>query len=1313
MKRTLSFIVTLAMLLSLFTVFAATPASAATVISNTSPAIRANVGETITLSNYSVTFDGDTTATSNVTWKNGSTTITTFKPTAKGVTTLTATSGSKTKNIYVVAKNASDTEYVLYEATMSNFSSVSALTNAGWTFTKSANASKGSDGSLVLGVTGRWDATSAYLPSWLGDFGNYKFAANVKFTAFGESDTTRWFSLMTRAENLNCAAHYTHAAFRGNNTASNGIEFAERYATDSGSDWNVALKTPGTYSSLTDAYRDFSILSVDNNFRVDIAGKQMLYVDSSSYLSLSKKQVYKGYLGFQASGCTIAIKSVKVTLEDTVPEEIIDTSLIYNNYHDAANLVNPIANIQRVSGVTAANLSKLSVAYIDLTTGINAQTAFKTCMDNNVVPTFYATTTAHANAVIAASTALGSTDATVVSNSESVLNTIRVHSTAYPIRTGLVVDISTEMADGTMTDYEADVIRRRVRAIPATFMVIESKYATKQAVAELQEMALAVWVNVTSTPGTDAFNIEAMKAITSGANGLITDSAAEVSSLIKTHIQARAFTRTPITIGHRGNPGVAAENTIESFQAAYENGGDVFEIDVECTKDGVIVILHDGTLTRTTTYTGSTSIRNMTWAEAQKYHVLDLDGNSTGKPIPTLKEVLDWAKGKDIKIFVEFKDNSTTCVNGTMADIVERGMTQQVDIISFNTTALKLARAAVPGISTGYLNGNDITGSTYSMALKLFEGRIEPAQREWSTVNCGSYNNQVTNLAVQVATDRGMTMWPWTYGYGNTSAAFFDCPDGITTDNMEVMKDMVKTVHAKNFVMLPGQTYGGGALTSETYGNTFTSVSADNTIVSVVAGDSVKVENGKLVAVKEGISTVVMAVKSWTYLGKEYIVYSQPVQVRVGTGDPAVLEPLVEMAKEATIYSLSESDLASLREYCDKAVELINSSNPKEAEVKATAEALNNLLAKFIVEKYTAPAPNYYKWDSATGGPSTELNETYSDDGVRLVDGKKSQIAGNTTAYSAWQKTDDGKIEIVLDCSNPAERDTFKAYFAANSIWGVKAPANMEVSYSTDNKTFTQLDGATLTKRQIPDVGELSDNVWNRWEYTVKASSVVTARYYKFTIYFEGSFIWIDEIEAANESSELIYINKVNSRINAGEAGIYTSSFGELNKQTANNIWTVNITAKWDASKDAYVVSNVAFGDGTDKPVTIASDEIYIAVHEWELNTLDELPVVGSAHNLSLAKVARVGDVVEFYGIDTETWEFGPAPSIKFVSEDNKGDLNNNGEIDAVDYSLLKRAYFGIFASNTNIADINGNGEVDAVDYSLLKRAYFGIYSIA
>ncbi|MBR5278891.1 MAG: leucine-rich repeat protein [Clostridia bacterium] len=68
----------------------------------------------------------------------------------------------------------------------------------------------------------------------------------------------------------------------------------------------------------------------------------------------------------------------------------------------------------------------------------------------------------------------------------------------------------------------------------------------------------------------------------------------------------------------------------------------------------------------------------------------------------------------------------------------------------------------------------------------------------------------------------------------------------------------------------------------------------------------------------------------------------------------------------------------------------------------------------------------------------------------------------------------------------------------------------------------------------------------------------------------------------------------------------------------------------------------------------------------------------------------------------------GPEP------EYTVGDINGNGKIDARDYLLLKRAYFGTYTLTCapEAADINGNGKIDARDYLLLKRAYFGTYTI-
>ncbi|MBR5278941.1 MAG: hypothetical protein IKU23_06715 [Clostridia bacterium] len=77
-------------------------------------------------------------------------------------------------------------------------------------------------------------------------------------------------------------------------------------------------------------------------------------------------------------------------------------------------------------------------------------------------------------------------------------------------------------------------------------------------------------------------------------------------------------------------------------------------------------------------------------------------------------------------------------------------------------------------------------------------------------------------------------------------------------------------------------------------------------------------------------------------------------------------------------------------------------------------------------------------------------------------------------------------------------------------------------------------------------------------------------------------------------------------------------------------------------------------------------------------------------------------------GLNTVEYPSTEAPSLIV------GDVNENGKIDARDYLLLKRAYFGTYDLDVplDIADINGNGKLDARDYLLLKRAYFGTYTI-
>ena len=119
MKTTKLLCITLAIVMLICAIPAVSvgAADATILVSYSSPAIPANVGDTIKLTSYSVAFtESAVTAADKITWSSTDITITdnAVKPTAAGVYKLTATAGSATKTVYLVVKNATDTEYVLF-----------------------------------------------------------------------------------------------------------------------------------------------------------------------------------------------------------------------------------------------------------------------------------------------------------------------------------------------------------------------------------------------------------------------------------------------------------------------------------------------------------------------------------------------------------------------------------------------------------------------------------------------------------------------------------------------------------------------------------------------------------------------------------------------------------------------------------------------------------------------------------------------------------------------------------------------------------------------------------------------------------------------------------------------------------------------------------------------------------------------------------------------------------------------------------------------------------------------------------------------
>ena len=102
--------------------------------------------------------------------------------------------------------------------------------------------------------------------------------------------------------------------------------------------------------------------------------------------------------------------------------------------------------------------------------------------------------------------------------------------------------------------------------------------------------------------------------------------------------------KTVLVAAHRGDWRNAPENSLLAYQSAIDMGVDIIEIDLGKTSDGVIIIMHDQTIDRTTNGKGKPS--DYTYAELKQFHLKNGLGRLTRNTIPTLEEVMLLAKGK-------------------------------------------------------------------------------------------------------------------------------------------------------------------------------------------------------------------------------------------------------------------------------------------------------------------------------------------------------------------------------------------------------------------------------------------------------------------------------------------------------------------------------------------------------------------------------------------------------------------------------------------------------------------------------------------
>ncbi len=144
--------------------------------------------------------------------------------------------------------------------------------------------------------------------------------------------------------------------------------------------------------------------------------------------------------------------------------------------------------------------------------------------------------------------------------------------------------------------------------------------------------------------------------------------------------------RSPLLSAHRGGPGPGfPENCIATFERSLRFAPCLIECDVQKSRDGVMVLMHDRSLDRTTTGRGLVDSQSLT--QLRQLNLVDPNGTVTEYKIPTLLEALRWAKGRAI---LELDIKSTVTPHEVVQAIRTEDAESCVVVITYDLRAAEL-----------------------------------------------------------------------------------------------------------------------------------------------------------------------------------------------------------------------------------------------------------------------------------------------------------------------------------------------------------------------------------------------------------------------------------------------------------------------------------------------------------------------------------------------------------------------------------------------------------------------------------------------
>lgn len=239
-------------------------------------------------------------------------------------------------------------------------------------------------------------------------------------------------------------------------------------------------------------------------------------------------------------------------------------------------------------------------------------------------------------------------------------------------------------------------------------------------------------------------------------------------------------------IAHGGGQGHAPPDTLEALRLADQMGADVLEIDLQLTKDGVLILHHDGTLDRITNMKGP--IAGKTWAELQQadsgYHTVINGQSFRGKGIRIARLEQAFTQFPQRRWVIEIKNDNEAASTRLCNLISQFNETEKVIVASFHDGAMKTFRKACPKVATAY-SGDEVRLFLIASHLRLSRFVRSPGLALQIPTQAAGFD--LTNEHfVRTAKSRGLKVQYWTINDPEEMGTLMKAgADGIMTDYVD------------------------------------------------------------------------------------------------------------------------------------------------------------------------------------------------------------------------------------------------------------------------------------------------------------------------------------------------------------------------------------------------------------------------------------------------------------------------------------------------------------------------------------------------